>query len=345
MCPNIYFLGFSGVVRFGDLRIGGLSGIWKPGDYRRPYTAGPPYTRGQSDIRSAYHIREFDVFKLSQLSQHLDVFISHDWPQGVARFGDAEQLFRSKPFLKQEVLDGSLGSQPGAQLLGQLAPDYWFSAHLHVRFPALIPRSGHDSRGGHTRFLALDKCLPGRNFLQVVDMPGKSGGPLCFDEEWLAITRACHPSMPVSHPTALPRMPPPGVRLVDSHLGDVRAALARAGTAVIGDAAFMRTVEPHDPGRPRRGAVPSGTPRNPQTLALMELLQLDYCLDGAPRGGGGGQQHQQPLPPPPPLLHPHAAAPAVLNAEEVELPCEEDPVGQGTAVGGSSANPEEVALD
>lgn len=31
--PNIYFLGFAGVVKFGNLRIGGLSGIYNARHY------------------------------------------------------------------------------------------------------------------------------------------------------------------------------------------------------------------------------------------------------------------------------------------------------------------------
>lgn len=32
--PNIYFLGFAGVVKFGNIRIGGLSGIYNERHYR-----------------------------------------------------------------------------------------------------------------------------------------------------------------------------------------------------------------------------------------------------------------------------------------------------------------------
>ncbi|OIT01968.1 lariat debranching enzyme [Nicotiana attenuata] len=37
--PQIYFLGFAGVIKFGNIRIGGLSGIYKSQDYNRAYIA------------------------------------------------------------------------------------------------------------------------------------------------------------------------------------------------------------------------------------------------------------------------------------------------------------------
>lgn len=126
-----------------------------------------------------------------------------------------------------QIEENSLGSPPGEMLLRELRPRYWFAAHLHVKYAALVkhaPKAPHQSGGGgssnggtassrqqsiveaqnaarlapgqqpqlggkaaatqpqppassgngsgragakETRFLALDKCLPGRGFLQV----------------------------------------------------------------------------------------------------------------------------------------------------------------------------------
>ncbi len=64
----------------------------------------PPY--GPDALRSAYHVRQLEVYRLAQLDPSrtpLDVFLSHDWPSGIARHGNMQQLFRAKPFLRAEV--------------------------------------------------------------------------------------------------------------------------------------------------------------------------------------------------------------------------------------------------
>ncbi len=88
-------------------------------------------------------------------------------------------------------------------ILRYLKPLYWFSAHLHVKFPALYEHGKGQSSSGElessncrqfTKFLSLDKCLPRRSYLQIVDvtmetvdeMPYK----LAYDPEWLAILRS-----------------------------------------------------------------------------------------------------------------------------------------------------------
>lgn len=61
----------------------------------------PPY--GADTMRSAYHVRELDVYRLLQLKRPLDVGLSHDWPRGIAHHGDKAQLFRAKAFLQKEA--------------------------------------------------------------------------------------------------------------------------------------------------------------------------------------------------------------------------------------------------
>ena len=66
VAPNIYYLGYSGAVQFGGLCIAGLSGIYKYHDYERGHFEMPPYNGGT--VRSTYHVRKFDVFKLKKVS-------------------------------------------------------------------------------------------------------------------------------------------------------------------------------------------------------------------------------------------------------------------------------------
>jgi len=97
LAPNIYFLGHAGCIQVNGLRIAGASGIFKGHDFRKGkllylvhtsllhtmwYFAGYyerlPYT--SSSLRSIYHIREFNVRRLSLVcffTNNSDVLI--DW--------------------------------------------------------------------------------------------------------------------------------------------------------------------------------------------------------------------------------------------------------------------------
>ncbi|XP_016971365.1 lariat debranching enzyme [Drosophila rhopaloa] len=219
VAPNIYYLGYAGVVNVNGVRIAGISGIYKGHDFLRGHHEYPPYT--DSTCRSVYHVRQLEVFRLKQLSGRVDIFLSHDWPTGIYEYGNKAQLLRKKPFFAADMESGKLGSLPLEELLKAVQPAYWFAAHLHCKFAALVPHNHSQQRADDassssssssededeekekkaaplppskpvpvTKFLALDKCLPRRAFLQVVEIPSDpiEGNPrLEYDAEWLAI--------------------------------------------------------------------------------------------------------------------------------------------------------------
>lgn len=159
VAPNIYYLGAAGVVRFGGLRIGGLSGIYKSHDFAKGRYEMPPYDKGT--LRSVYHVRNVEVYRMKCLGARvsseetsegdnhtrrpLDIMLSHDWPRGIERHGDTASLLRKKKFFRQEVEDNTLGSRANEDVLHAIKPRWWFSAHLHVKFEATVR---HNTNGG-----------------------------------------------------------------------------------------------------------------------------------------------------------------------------------------------------
>lgn len=267
--PNIYFLGFAGVIKFGNIRIGGLSGIYNARHYRLGHYERLPYNA--NDIRSIYHVREYDVHKLMQVEEPIDIFLSHDWPLGITDCGNWKELVRFKPFFEKEIQGRTLGSKAAEELLKKLKPPYWFAAHLHCKFAALVQ---HDEDGPVTKFLALDKCLPGRKFLQILEIETEPGPyEIQYDEEWLAITRRFNSAIPLTTKRA---------NFSDVHL-DIQECRqwvrGKLQTRSARPFEFARTVPCHDPYQSGPNSPCTGYIRNPQTESLLQFLELPYLLD------------------------------------------------------------------
>ncbi|XP_052190135.1 lariat debranching enzyme isoform X2 [Diospyros lotus] len=267
--PNIFFLGFAGVVKFGNIRIGGLSGIYKAQHYYLGYYERLPYD--ERDIRSIYHVREFAVEKLMQVEEPIDIFLSHDWPLGITDYGNWRKLIQEKPFFRQEVHERTLGSKPAAELVERLKPAYWFSAHLHCKFAALVQ---HPEGGQVTKFLALDKCLPGRKFLQVIEIESEPGPyEIQYDEEWLAITRKFNCAFPLTRRSA-------NFGAVQLDIQECRQWVSnKLQTRGAKPFEFVRTVPCYNPSRSSPNISFTGYCRNPQTEAFLQFLELPYLLN------------------------------------------------------------------
>ncbi|CAN6722026.1 unnamed protein product [Malus baccata var. baccata] len=210
-----------------------------------------------------------------QVEEPIDIYFSHDWPVGITDCGDWKELVREKPDFKQEVQERSLGSKPAAQLLEKLKPPYWFSAHLHCIFAARVQ---HGEDGSVTNFLALDKCLPGRKFLQVFDEILKvieiesEPGPyeIQYDEEWLEITRRFNSIFPLTTRSANLR----NVHL-DKHGGRqwVRSKLQARGARPF---EFTQTVPPYNPSQSvSYGSFRGSVEENSEDIPIDDVDELE----------------------------------------------------------------------
>lgn len=282
VAPNIYYLGYAGVVTFKGIRIGGLSGIFKGFDFRRGHFEHLPYDN--STKRSVYHYRQQEVFRLQQLTGTVDVMMSHDWPTEVYNFGNASQLIRFKPHFRDEIYDNRLGSPPCFELLKKLKPTYWFSGHLHCKFAAVIP---HEDSDQSTKFLALDKCLPNRRFLQILEIEAKdeSSNDLHYDLEWLTILHSTKhlthvSSHQVNMPTAENTTERADFRPTAEQLEAMRKLM---NDNLLIPKNFERTAPPYEPAAPQGqfyNDIPVVKPtQNPQTVKFCDLLNIDDPLN------------------------------------------------------------------
>ncbi|UXI16235.1 hypothetical protein NH340_JMT02178 [Sarcoptes scabiei] len=209
VAPNMYYMGYCSVVKFGSFRIGGVSGIFKSHSARLPHFECLPYD--QSSLRSIYHMREIEIFKLLQLSSEkkhvVDVFMSHDWPINIhqcATQRDVNNLLQRKPHFRLEIEQNRFGNPLLQPLVNHLRPKHWFAAHMHAGFRATVihqPTDKKDSTDDQkeqsiikTEFQALDKVLFKRYFLHVTDINfsgDEDQKPPCleYDPEWLVILK------------------------------------------------------------------------------------------------------------------------------------------------------------
>ncbi|RTE84255.1 hypothetical protein BHE90_001179 [Fusarium euwallaceae] len=329
LAPNIYYLGAAGVINYGPCRIAGLSGIYNASDYRKPHDERLPYDRDL--IRSIYHVREYDVQKLLQVTQPVNIALSHDWPTWVELFGNHEQLFAEKPHFFASAKVDNLGSKPAAEVLNRLRPSYWFSGHMHARFEATVEHRGSKmddsvrqldlpdtlkevlpifkSRRGsspasstevaesnqQTQFLALSKVgqdvasyielkkleIPTRQNDANMERTNEGKFHLCYDAEWLAITRAYNDTLRIPDPETLIVPPLKGkqksvVSSIPKHRDLVKENIVEKGLLRVPNN-FVKHAPEYDPNMGQRREQPLEYP-NQQTANFTKLLGISNKL-------------------------------------------------------------------
>lgn len=174
--PNIWYGGRVGVLRWGKMTIGFMSGIYNRRSENLRDGERHPFT--SDTLRTVYHQRSWEKDLLKRFSGGIDLMLSHDWPCGVVQSPQAKaDLVRRKPYFADELRRDALGSPLLRDLLESLRPRFWAAAHLHVTFnsvynhtsPSRLAPDGSLETGvsATTHFLTHDK-LKGDGFHQSV---------------------------------------------------------------------------------------------------------------------------------------------------------------------------------
>jgi lariat debranching enzyme len=136
-----------------------------------------------------------------------------------------------------------------------------------------------------TQFLALDKCLPGRNFLELVEFSAISdqdnvqqGRPfrLQYDKEWLAITRVFADDLKVGDPTATVPVDQGEQYYKERIMQEeqwVEEHVVKAGKMAVPDN-FTITAAPYDASVPITTQDMPQEYNNPQTAAFCDLIGI-----------------------------------------------------------------------
>lgn len=278
----MYYLGYAGVVNYKGIRIGGISGIHKEYNYYRGHFEYSPYN--SNSMRSVYHYRQQDVTRLKQISEPIDIMMSHDWPNEVANYGNAEDLCQRKPHFRIQIDENVLGSPPCLELLRQLKPSYWFSGHLHCKFEAVIPHQD----GKDTKFMSGGKWQPDptHSFVQFVEVNKKNPSQeLEYDLEWLTILHVTKHSMSVNpYPSRMSDMRHLHIR--SNFVPSSNEIFNRFHKNLVIPKNFEVTAEVYNPSEPNLQPQQPKPTLNPQTTLLCNLLDIDDPLSLVLRARG-----------------------------------------------------------
>lgn len=294
--------------------------------------------------------------------------VTHDWPLHIYNNPGAKKfLINKKPHFRRDIDNHQLGSPLYEILLNKLKPPHWFAAHLHIRFqtnyfhqsfqnnfdnrppnqsqPNGAPNSSGDQqpstgesqansdarrRPECTHFLALDKCLNRRRYLELVDIASDESNQdlgLEYDLEWLAILRATDSYVSAQEfPTR--QLPKPHV--IMNYDDQVESEKERIKELFNGDFKvpnnFAITLplnsegEDADPGRVQNYV-------NEQTTRLCELLGITDPMKCIVDQFGQGADMQE--------------AKKVENPDRIEISDEDDCCGEEDSVSNLQSNAED----
>lgn len=163
------------------------------------------------------------------------------------------------------------------ELLKHHYPSHWFAAHLHCKFTANVPNENKSDEV--TKFLALDKCLQRRQFLEILEIEHNHKLPIeiSYDLEWLTVLFLTNHLLSVKK--AICYMPGPSVNqdrynFTPSDQEKERISQRFDNNLTI-PLNFKKTVEPYSPQIYYRKAYQPNLILNHYTTEFCDKLSID----------------------------------------------------------------------
>lgn len=125
--------------------------------------------------------------------------------------------------------------------------------------------------------MALDKCLPKRSYLEIIDFPDARGDKsFHYDEEWLLILRKTHEI--IKFTSGHVNIPNNIRSITDEDKDIVEKNFKSNGLKIPNN--FIHNAPGHVPEKDKkRGNMPLNDVRNPQTIEFLNKLKLNYNLN------------------------------------------------------------------
>ncbi|THH29607.1 hypothetical protein EUX98_g4588 [Antrodiella citrinella] len=298
IAPNMFFLGHAGIFLSHDWpqsieRHGNLHGLLK----RKPYFKGdietgslgsPPMMGLLRTLKPEWWFSAHLHCRFEATVLHPDTEVVHEGAETVVERNPDEIV------IEDEGVEDEI---PAAASAAQYVPG-GTPAPAVVANPDEIVLDDEEEEVAkppppppkplETKFLALDKCLPRRQFLEVVDIPTGSSSPspvISYDPEWLAITRAFNRYMSTNRPQLAYPDEATAREAVQRELEWVKAHVFTDATGAslevkpVEDVQVFAKTAPGPGEAESTGKVQPPHYPNPQTAAFCSMLEIENKVD------------------------------------------------------------------
>jgi Icc-related predicted phosphoesterase len=127
ICSNCYYIGRANSFSINNIKVSGLSGIYKENVFRkkRPHISEIE----RSSNKDYIYFTDIEVDKLIDFGK-TDILLLHDWPEGIINQADAEQFEAQR----RSIRYNTVGNEYSKMVMELTEPQIVLCGHLHQKY-------------------------------------------------------------------------------------------------------------------------------------------------------------------------------------------------------------------